>query len=62
MAYKMTVLATLENDENVMCEQSTVWYSMDHNQMLALEGSFADWLASLSRTIGAGETSVSKKK
>lgn len=51
--FKMTITATLENADGVMCEQTTVWHAMSHSEMLALETSYVDWVASLPRTIGA---------
>ncbi len=36
MAYKMTIVVTLESDEGAMSDQTTVWYSMDYPEMLKL--------------------------
>lgn len=60
MSYKMTIVATLEDEEGVMCVQTTVWSRQDQTEMLALEGSYLDWMASLPKTIG-GEV-VTKKR
>ena len=58
---KMTLVATLENDNGVMCDQTTIWYDLDQAHMIALETSYADWLASLPRTIGAPPIETKRK-
>lgn len=55
--YKITMTTKLESEDGVMCEQTTVWSNMGYASMLGLETSYADWLASLPRTIGAHPSS-----
>jgi len=59
--HKVTIVATLENEAGVMCEQTTVWHDMAYPDALKLEASYADWLASLPRTIGADVPAVRKR-
>jgi len=62
MAYKITIVAKLENDDGVMCTQTTVWEGMNNGEMLTLEGSYLDWQASLPRTIGSDTSADTKKR